>query len=102
MSPQSSVWTGKEHEYETACGHKSYSGGKHPNFWALQPSGITLRSYAALGYLIAFGSIVSYTAYIWLLKRAEPVLVSTYAFVNPVVAVFLGWSLAGEQLSPIR
>ncbi|MGX4585951.1 drug/metabolite exporter YedA [Paenibacillus chitinolyticus] len=66
----------------------------------LQPSTITLRSYAALGYLIAFGSIVSYTAYIWLLKHAEPVLVSTYAFVNPVVAVFLGWSLAGEQLSP--
>ncbi|SEG72033.1 EamA family transporter [Paenibacillus sp. UNC499MF] len=64
-----------------------------------QPGAVTLRSFAALGYLIAFGSIVSYTAYIWLLKHAEPVLVSTYAFVNPVVAVFLGWFLGGEQLS---
>ncbi|MFS0838805.1 EamA family transporter [Paenibacillus sp. 1P03SA] len=64
-----------------------------------KPGAVSLRSFAALGYLIAFGSIVSYTAYIWLLKHAEPVLVSTYAFVNPVVAVFLGWFLGGEQLS---
>ncbi|WP_051128150.1 drug/metabolite exporter YedA [Paenibacillus sp. HW567] len=60
---------------------------------------ISLRSYTALGYLIIFGSIVGYTAYIWLLKNADPTLVSTYAFVNPVVAVFLGWLLAGEQLT---
>lgn len=60
---------------------------------------ISLRSYAALGYLIVFGSIVGYTAYIWLLKNADPTLVSTYAFVNPVVAVFLGWILVGEQLT---
>lgn len=60
---------------------------------------ISLRSYTALGYLIVFGSIVGYTAYIWLLKNADPTLVSTYAFVNPVVAVFLGWLLAGEQLT---
>ncbi|MNI89706.1 putative inner membrane transporter YedA [compost metagenome] len=46
-----------------------------------------------------FGSIVGYTAYIWLLKNAEPALVSTYAFVNPVVAVLLGWLLAGELLT---
>ncbi|MDF2937033.1 MAG: multidrug transporter [Paenibacillaceae bacterium] len=59
---------------------------------------ISLRSYAALGYLIVFGSIFGYTAYIWLLKNADPALVSTYAFVNPVVAVSLGWFLAGEQL----
>ncbi|MNC79403.1 putative inner membrane transporter YedA [compost metagenome] len=45
-----------------------------------------------------FGSIFGYTAYIWLLKNADPALVSTYAFVNPVVAVTLGWFLAGEQL----
>ncbi|WP_042267466.1 drug/metabolite exporter YedA [Paenibacillus graminis] len=60
---------------------------------------ISPRSYAALGYLIVFGSIIGYTAYIWLLKNADAALVSTYAFVNPVVAVFLGWLLAGEQLS---
>ncbi|MNC50148.1 putative inner membrane transporter YedA [compost metagenome] len=60
---------------------------------------ISLRSYAALGYLIVFGSIIGYTAYIWLLKNADAALVSTYAFVNPVVAVFLGWLLAGEELT---
>ncbi|MED4906852.1 drug/metabolite exporter YedA [Brevibacillus centrosporus] len=60
---------------------------------------ISLRSWVALGYLIVFGSILAYTAYIWLLKNAEPSLVSTYAFVNPIVAVFLGWLLADEQLS---
>lgn len=66
---------------------------------ALQVSQISLRSYAALGYLIVFGSIFGYTAYIWLLKHAEPALAATYAFVNPMVAVTLGWLLAGEQLS---
>ncbi|WP_438494825.1 EamA family transporter [Paenibacillus sp. IHBB 3054] len=60
---------------------------------------ISLRSYAALGYLIVFGSIIGYTAYIWLLKNADATLVSTYAFVNPIVAVFLGWLLAGELLT---
>lgn len=60
---------------------------------------ITGRSYLAFGYLVVFGSVIGYTAYIWLLKNAEPALVSTYAFVNPVVAVLLGWLLAGEQLT---
>lgn len=60
---------------------------------------ISLRSWMAFGYLVVFGSIVAYTAYIWLLQHAEPSLVSTYAFVNPIVAVFLGWLLADEQLT---
>lgn len=60
---------------------------------------ISLRSFIALGYLIVFGSIISYTAYIWLLKNAAPAWVSTYAFVNPIVAVLLGWFLADEQLA---
>ncbi|WP_379158860.1 EamA family transporter [Paenibacillus sp. sgz5001063] len=65
----------------------------------LDVTAISLRSYAAVGYLIVFGSIVGYTSYIWLLQNADATLVSTYAFVNPVVAVFLGWLLAGEQLT---
>ncbi|MDF2683046.1 MAG: multidrug transporter [Brevibacillus sp.] len=65
----------------------------------LRVTEISLRSWIALGYLIVFGSIIAYTAYIWLLKNAEPSLVSTYAFVNPIVAVFLGWLLADEQLT---
>ncbi len=60
---------------------------------------ITGRSLIALFYLISCGSIIGYSAYIWLLKNAEPTWVSTYAFVNPVVAVFLGWLIAGETLS---
>ena len=65
-----------------------------------RPAGVSMLSLSGLGYLILFGSIVGYNAYIWLLKNADPTWVSTYAFVNPVVAVFLGWLLAGEQLTP--
>ena len=61
---------------------------------------ISPRSLLALGYLIVFGSLVGFTAYIWLLRVSTPARVSTYAFVNPVVAVFLGWTLAGEALTP--
>lgn len=60
---------------------------------------VTFNAWLALGYLIFFGSIIAYSAYIWLLKNVNPTWVSTYAFVNPVVAVFLGWLLAGEKLS---
>ncbi|MDR3669862.1 MAG: EamA family transporter [Holophaga sp.] len=60
---------------------------------------VSLRSMFGMGYLVLFGSIIAYNAYIWLLKNADPTWVSTYAFVNPVVAVFLGWLLAHEQLT---
>ena len=46
----------------------------------------------------ALGSLVAFTAYVWLLRAASPALVSTYAFVNPIVAVFLGWLLAAEPV----
>jgi drug/metabolite transporter (DMT)-like permease len=49
--------------------------------------------------LIVLGSIVAFSAYIWLLRVSTPSRVSTYAYVNPVVAVFLGWALAGEALT---
>jgi drug/metabolite transporter (DMT)-like permease len=60
---------------------------------------ISVLSLSALGYLVVFGSLIGFTAYVWLLKVSTPARVSTYAFVNPVVAVFLGWAFAGEQLS---
>lgn len=60
---------------------------------------VSLRSALSLGYLIVFGSIVAFTAYIWLLRVSTPARVSTYAYVNPVVAVLLGWALAGEPLT---
>ena len=60
---------------------------------------ISGASVLGLGYLIAFGSLLGFTAYIWLLSVTSTARVSTYAYVNPVVAVFLGWAFAGEALS---
>jgi drug/metabolite transporter (DMT)-like permease len=63
-------------------------------------SSITLHSGEAWVYLTLIGSLVGFTSYIWVLQKATPALASTYAFVNPVIAVFLGWLLAGEALTP--
>lgn len=60
---------------------------------------VSLHSWFGLAYLIIFGSIIGFTAYSWLLKNAQPAMVSTYAYVNPVVAVFLGWLIAGESFT---
>jgi len=65
----------------------------------LDPSRISLSSVLALCYLIVFGSLVAFTAYIWLLRVTLPAYAATYAYVNPVVAVFLGWALGGEPLT---
>ena len=56
------------------------------------------KSIGALAYLIVFGSLLGFTAYLWLLKNAGVARTSTYAFVNPLVAIVLGWALAGEKL----
>ena len=61
---------------------------------------VTAKSWWAFAYLVTFGSIVAFSAYIWLLRAVEPALAGTYAFVNPVVAVLLGWAFAGEVLNP--
>lgn len=58
--------------------------------------GVDLRSWLGLLYLIIAGSLVGFTAYIWLLRTVSTARVSTYAFVNPAVAVFLGWALGKE------
>jgi drug/metabolite transporter (DMT)-like permease len=68
--------------------------------WAFDASAVTLRSVLGLTYLIVFGSIVAFSAYIWLLRVSTPTRVSTYAYVNPVIAVILGWAFAGEALTP--
>ena len=59
---------------------------------------ITRRGLGAVLYLVVFGSWVGYTAYIWLLKHVPSTKVSTYAYVNPLVAVFLGWLVLSERL----
>lgn len=70
--------------------------GEWNNFNIFSASNASLLS---LGYLIIFGSIIGFGAYIWLLQSADITLVSTYAYVNPIVAVFLGCALAGETLT---
>ena len=62
-------------------------------------SRISVQSVLALSYLIVFGSLVAFTAYTWLLRVTLPAHAATYAYVNPVVAVVLGWALGGEPLT---
>jgi drug/metabolite transporter (DMT)-like permease len=66
----------------------------------LDLSGVTTRSALSLGYLIVFGSLVGFTAYAWLLRVCTPAAVATYAYVNPIVAMLLGWLIAGEEFGP--
>ena len=66
----------------------------------LEPSTWSTNSLLALGYLVVFGSLVAFTAYSWLLQHAPVSLVSTYAYVNPVVAVFLGALILAEPVTP--
>ena len=62
---------------------------------------VTARSWAALAYLAVFGSLVAFTSYTWLHMVERPSRVATYAYVNPVVAVLVGWLVAGEQIGAL-
>ena len=66
----------------------------------LEPATWSTRSLLAMAYLVVFGSLVAFTAYSWLLQHASVSLVSTYAYVNPVVAVFLGALVLAEPITP--
>jgi len=68
-------------------------------FASLNVAAVTAKSLLGLGYLIVFGSIVAFTAYTWLLERCSATLIATHTYVNPIVAVLLGWMLAGEPVS---
>lgn len=72
------------------------TGEFHATHWA----NISSKSVLGLAYLIIFGSVIAFTAYTWLLQRCPPALVATHTYANPVVAVFLGWLLASEPLTP--
>jgi drug/metabolite transporter (DMT)-like permease len=65
----------------------------------LHLSEITTRSWLALAYLLVFGTGIGFTAYVYILKKSTAARVGTYAFVNPVVALFLGWLGAGETIT---
>jgi drug/metabolite transporter (DMT)-like permease len=64
------------------------------------PGAVTTASLLGLAFLIVFGSLVAFTAYIWLLNHVAVTTVATYAYVNPVVAVALGIAFRGETLTP--
>jgi drug/metabolite transporter (DMT)-like permease len=61
---------------------------------------VSAISWAGLSYLIGAGSVIGFTAYMWLLDHAPGPLVATYTFVNPIVAVILGWRFLGERPTP--
>jgi drug/metabolite transporter (DMT)-like permease len=65
----------------------------------LDVAAISTRSILAFGYLVIFGSLIGFSAYSWLVTVAPPARVATYAYVNPVIAVLLGWLLAGEAIT---
>jgi drug/metabolite transporter (DMT)-like permease len=74
--------------------------GLSGEFQRFDPAAVTARSWLSVGYLSLFGSIIGFSAYVWLLRVAHASRVATYAYVNPVIAIVLGWSLAGEAFTP--
>jgi drug/metabolite transporter (DMT)-like permease len=74
----------------------SFASGDAARF---QPSEVDAVAWLSLAYLVVFGAMVAFTAYVWLLRNAQLSLVTTYAYVNPVVAIALGVAIAGEPLT---
>ena len=65
----------------------------------VDPSAFSAKSLLAFSYLIFIGSLVAFTAYVWLLRNVPISTVATYAFVNPVIAIFLGWAILSEEVT---
>jgi len=74
-------------------------GALSGEFAQLDVHAISKASAVGLLYLVTFGSLLGFTSYIWLLDKVSPARLGTYAYVNPLVAVMLGWAIAGERLS---
>lgn len=74
-------------------------GALSGEFAELDVHAISKASAIGLLYLVTFGSLLGFTSYIWLLDKVSPARLGTYAYVNPLVAVMLGWAIAGERLS---
>ena len=75
------------------------TAGATGEFARLDIARISTTSWIAFAYLITFGSLIGFTAYMWLVQNVPPAMTATYAFVCPVVAVLLGWAIAGEPLT---
>ena len=68
-------------------------------WYGFNPQAVTLSAWAGLGFLIVFGSLIAYLAFGWLVTVQPPALVSTHTYVNPLVAVLMGWLVAGEPIA---
>lgn len=69
------------------------------DFTRLEITAVSPRSWLALAYLIVVGSLVGFSTFVWLMKNVPPALAATFAYVNPIVAVFLGWWLLDEAVT---
>jgi drug/metabolite transporter (DMT)-like permease len=72
----------------------------HGDFPRLELAAISGRSWGAFVYLIGAGSLIGFSTFVWLMKHSTPARVATYAYVNPLVAVFLGWLILSEPITP--
>lgn len=72
----------------------------HGDFRTFDSAHVSAASLRAFFYLIGMGSLVGFSTFVWLMKHAAPARVATYAYVNPIVAVFLGWLLLDEPIGP--
>ena len=86
---------------QMVCGSLAFFviSGVRGEFAAFSPGAVSAVSWWALAYLTVFGGMVAYTAYVWLVRNATLSLATTYAYVNPIVAVLLGWVFLGERLN---
>lgn len=71
----------------------------HGDFGRFDFAAISARSWTAFAHLVIAGSIIGFSTFVWLMKHSTPARVATYAYVNPIVAVFLGWIILGEPIS---
>lgn len=71
----------------------------HGDFVGLDVATISARSWGAFAYLVLIGSLVGFSTFVWLMKHCPPAQVSTYAYVNPIVAVLLGWLILNEPIT---
>src|SRR5207247_371584 len=65
------------------------------------PARFSRSSWIAVAYLVVFGTLIAFSAYSWMVQNAAPTIVSTYAYVNPMIAVFLGWAILDEHVGPM-